>query len=182
MPLEITLSFAESKPDLGELSDLLTEYYGLIQERLMKVGGPRLSIDHEVSTSLDAIDSFLPPNGGILLARDSTGFVLGCGFMRMLDKDRAELKRLYVRDLARGFGLGRRLIEMRIEKAREMGATTILADTVRGNSSLLALYDRLGFGETPRYDGNANSPELDPYLVYRKLELPKRDESAKVVG
>lgn len=182
MAFEITLSFADSKPDLGELSDLLTEYYGQIQERLMKVGGPRLSIDHEVSTSLDAIDSFLPPNGGIVLARDSSGFMLGCGFVRMLDENRAELKRLYVRDLARGLGLGRRLIEMRIEKAREMGATTILADTVRGNSSLLALYDRLGFGETPRYDGNANSPELDPYLVYRKLELPGGAESRKSMG
>jgi GNAT superfamily N-acetyltransferase len=173
MPFEITLSFAESKPDLGELSDLLTEYYGQIQERLMNVGGPRFSIEHEVSTSLDAIDSFLPPNGGIVLARDSSGFMLGCGFVRMLDANRAELKRLYVRDLARGLGLGRRLIEMRIEKAREMGATIVLADTVRGNSSLLALYDRLGFGETRRYEGSSNSPELEPYMVYRKLELPK---------
>ena len=36
---------------------------------------------------------------------------------------------------------------------------------------MLALYDRLGFRETSRYDGNANPAELDKYLVYRKLEL-----------
>lgn len=172
MPLDITFSFAEADPDLEELSDVLTEYYGQIQERLMNIGGPRLSIEHEVTTSLDALDQFLPPNGTIVFARDQSGFLLGCGFMRMLDANRAELKRLYVRDLARGLGLGRRLIEARIEKAKEMGATTILADTVRGNSSLLALYDRLGFGETGRYDGNANVPALDKYLVYRKLDLP----------
>lgn len=171
MALDISLDFVESKPDLDELSDILTEYYAQIAERLMAVGGPDLDIEEQVQASLAVIDQFLPPNGGIVLARDSSGYLLGCGFVRMLDADRAELKRLFVRDLARGYGLGRKLIEVRIEKAKEMGATTILADTVRGNSSMLALYDRLGFHETPRYDGNANPEELDAYLVYRKLDL-----------
>lgn len=172
MGLDISLAFVERRPDLDELSDILTEYYAQILERLMTVGGPGLSVEEQVQSSLDSIDQFLPPNGGILLARDSSGYLLGCAFVGMIDKDRAELKRLFVRDLARGYGLGRRMIEMRIEKAKDLGATTILADTVRGNSSMLALYDRLGFRETPRYDGNANAAALDEYLVYRKLELP----------
>ena len=173
MGLDISLGFAEEPPDRQELYDILTEYYAQILERLMTVGGPTLSIEEQVNTSLDKIEEFLPPHGGIVLARDSSGYLLGCGFVRMIDDHRAELKRLFVRDLARGYGLGRRMIEMRIEKAKELGATTILADTVRGNSSMLALYDRLGFTETPRYEGNANPPELDKYLVYRKLEVPK---------
>ena len=173
MGLDIHLSFADAQPDLDELSEILTEYYAQILERLMTVGGPGLSVQEQVTSSIDVIDKFLPPNGGIVLARDSSGYLLGCGFVRMIDDHRAELKRLYVRDLARGYGLGRRMIEMRIEKAKELGATTILADTVRGNSSMLALYDSLGFRETERYDGNANPQELDKYLVYRKLELPR---------
>ncbi|MCK0149634.1 GNAT family N-acetyltransferase [Marivita sp. S6314] len=171
MPLDITLSFAQDTPDLEELSDVLTEYYGQIQERLMNVGGPRFSIEQEVQQGIESIDTFLPPNGAIVFARDSSGFLLGCGFMRLLDANRAELKRLYVRDLARGLGLGRSLIEQRIAKAREMGATTIYADTIRGNSSMLALYDRLGFSSTTRYDGNPHDAAMDPYLVFRKLEI-----------
>lgn len=172
MGLDISLDFVDTCPDLDELTDILTEYYAQILERLMAVGGPGLSVEEQVQSSLAVINDFLPPNGGIVLARDSSGYLLGCGFVRMIDDHRAELKRLYVRDLARGYGLGRKIIEMRIEKAKELGATTILADTVRGNSSMLALYDRLGFTETPRYDGNANPAEFDKYLVYRKLELP----------
>ncbi|MGJ8602894.1 MAG: GNAT family N-acetyltransferase [Marivita sp.] len=171
MGLDFSVAFVETQPDLYELSDILTEYYAQIVERLMTVGGPGLSVQDLVQSSLDVIDQFMPPNGGILLARDSSGYLLGCGFVRMIDDHQAELKRLFVRDLARGYGLGRQMIEMRIEKAKSLGATTILADTVRGNSSMLALYDRLGFSETPRYDGNANPAELDKYLVYRKLEL-----------
>lgn len=169
--MDISLEFVESAPDLDELSEILTEYYAQILERLMAIGGPRISIEEQVKASIAVIDQFLPPHGGIILARDSSGYLLGCGFMRLLDADRAELKRLFVRDLARGNGLGRRIIEMRIEKAKEMGATTILADTVRGNSSMLALYDRLGFTETARYIGNANPEEFDDYLVYRQLDV-----------
>ena len=171
MGLDINLTFADSRPDLDELSEILTEYYAQILERLMTVGGPGLNVDEQVQSSLGVIDQFLPPSGATVLARDQSGFLLGCGFVRMIDQDRAELKRLFVRDLARGYGLGRKIIEMRIEKAKELGATTVLADTVRGNSSMLALYDRLGFGETPRYGDNANSEQFDAYLVYRKLEL-----------
>ncbi|WP_292290667.1 GNAT family N-acetyltransferase [Marivita sp.] len=171
MALDITLAFVDARPDLDELSEILTEYYAQILERLMTVGGPGLSVQEEVRSSLDIIDDFLPPKGGIVLARDRSGYLLGCGFVRMIDDHRAELKRLFVRDLARGYGLGRKMIEMRIAKAVELGATTILADTVRGNSSMLALYDRLGFTETPRYDGNAAPESFDKYLIYRKLEL-----------
>ena len=117
------------------------------------------------------ITPIVDANGAILLARDPSGYLLGCGFLRRLSTDQAELKRLYVRDLARSMGLGRQIIETRIEKAREMGVKTVFADTVRGNSSMLGLYDRLGFQPCPRYDGNANPEELDPYLVYRKLEF-----------
>ena len=85
-------------------------------------------------------NEFLPPNGGILLARDSSGYLLGCGFVRMIDDKRAELKRLYVRDIARGYGLGRRIIEMRIEKAKELGleaiTTNIYSDNLIDNIEL----------------------------------------------
>lgn len=176
MALDLTVSFADTAPDTDEISDVLTEYYAQIRERLMTVGGPPFSIETAVNDTLADIDAYLPPRGAIVFIRDSSGYLLGCGFLRMLDAERAELKRLFVRDLARGMGLGRKLIATRIEKAREMGARIILADTVRGNSSMLALYDSFGFRETPRYDGNANDPALDPYLVYRRLDLSPESE------
>jgi RimJ/RimL family protein N-acetyltransferase len=55
---------------------------------------------------------------------------------------------------------------MRIDAAREMGCTTLYADTIKGNRAMLAMYVRLGFDYAPsRYPENANPPELDPYLV-----------------
>ncbi|MCL3880967.1 GNAT family N-acetyltransferase [Marivita sp. GX14005] len=172
MDLDIQLDFAQTEPDRVEMTDILTEYFTQIRERLMASGGPRFSISDYVQTALDEMDSFLPPRGATVLARDSSGFLLGCAFVRMIDAERAELRRLYVRDLARGLGLGRRLIEMRIDKAREMGATTVYSDAVRDNSAILSLYDRLGFTDSERYESSTIPPALTPYLVYRKLMLP----------
>lgn len=56
MGLDISLAFVETRPDLDELSDILTEYYAQILERLMAVGGPSLSVEDHVQSSLDVID------------------------------------------------------------------------------------------------------------------------------
>lgn len=52
-----------------------------------------------------------------------------------------------------------------------MGWTTLLADTVRGNTEMLKLYDSLGFREIERYSENANDPALAPYLTYLACDL-----------
>ncbi len=76
------------------------------------------------------------------------------------------MKRLYVLPDCQGHGLGRRLIEARIDGARAMGLSDLYADTVIGNDDMLRLYDRLGFRHIDRYPENANPPERDPWLVY----------------
>lgn len=47
--------------------------------------------------------------------------------------DAGELKRLYVRPEAAGNRLGKALVDMRIEAAREMGWRTLLVSTPIGN-------------------------------------------------
>lgn len=69
-------------------------------------------------------------------------------------------------------GLGRRLREARIAEVRAIGCNRIFADTVRGNTPMLQLYERYGFRHVPRHEGNVNSPELDPFLHYLELILP----------
>ncbi len=54
--------------------------------------------------------------------------------------DAGELKRLYVLPVYQGMGLGRQLIELRIEAARELGVRHLYADTARGNHGMLSLY------------------------------------------
>jgi len=158
-------------PDAAELRALLTEFYTHMFIRLTSIGGPLLDAADYARDSVATIDQSLPPHGALALVRDATGALIGCGSMRRLDATRGEMKRLYVAPAARGLGLGRALVQLRLDTARAMGLRSLYADTMRGNSGMLTLYDSFGFRAIDRYEGNANPVEYDRYLVYRRLDL-----------
>jgi GNAT superfamily N-acetyltransferase len=66
-----------------------------------------------------------------------------------------EVKRLYLRPRFRGLGLGRRLQEAVIERAREIGYDCLYADTLPVMMEALILYRRMGFLQVPPY---SNTP------------------------
>ncbi len=65
---------------------------------------------------------YAPPAGRLLLAWQGAEPV-GCVALRALDDGASEMKRLYVRDAARGTGLGRQLAERICDEARDAGYT-----------------------------------------------------------
>ena len=94
---------------------------------------------------------YAPPRGRLLLAlRD--GEPVGCVGLRPLGAVDSEMKRLYVRDSARGMGLGKMLAERVIREARAIGYSTIKLDTLPSMGAAQALYEALGFRDTDRYN------------------------------
>ena len=64
------------------------------------------------------------------------------------------MKRLYVRRMFRGFGLGRQLAERTLMLARQAGYDHILLDTLDDMEAARALYLELGFTEVAPYYHN----------------------------
>ncbi|WP_171099027.1 GNAT family N-acetyltransferase [Ruegeria sp. HKCCD7255] len=163
-------------PPKAALNDILLQYYGLIVERMGAMG---FDIDPAAPKSALAefwanADDYLPPKGCLVVARNGTGEIVGCGMMKRFDDATGELKRVFVTEAARGTGTGRALIEAREQAARDMGLTRLIADTLTPNVEMRDLYPKLGFVEledpieTTTY---LDQPMLRPHLHYFEKHL-----------
>ena len=94
--------------------------------------------------------------GGLYLAVSANGSALGCVAFRpcLGVPQAAEMKRLYVRDSARGTGLGRALAHRVLDDARAAGHARIVLDTLSFLTASHALYASLGFTDIARYNDN----------------------------
>ena len=94
---------------------------------------------------------YAPPRGALLLA-EIAGEPMGCVAVRPIHAESfCEMKRLYVRDAARGTGAGRALAEAAIAEGRRMGYSAMRLDTLSTMAPALSLYHALGFVEIPAY-------------------------------
>jgi putative acetyltransferase len=98
--------------------------------------------------------AYAPPQGELLLACVDDR-VAACGALRPLaDADYAnacEMKRLYVRPVYRGLGLGRMMAQALVDSARRAGYSTMLLDTLDDMAAARELYGTLGFTEVAPY-------------------------------
>ncbi|HWF97232.1 MAG TPA: GNAT family N-acetyltransferase, partial [Xanthobacteraceae bacterium] len=95
---------------------------------------------------------YVPPTGELMLACAPAGDALGCVAVRPLDGPAiCEMKRLYVRPVARGLGIGAALVGAIIKSAEELGYAEMRLDTLPTMPEAFALYERFGFVRIPAY-------------------------------
>ncbi len=104
-----------------------------------------------------------PGRGGFFVARRG-GAPVGCGALRKLDAETAELKRMYVAPAARGTGLGRRLVETLEAEARALGVRRLVLETGTLQHAALALYRNVGFAPIPLFGEYRLSPDTSVCL------------------
>ncbi|HQU92636.1 MAG TPA: GNAT family N-acetyltransferase [Pyrinomonadaceae bacterium] len=103
---------------------------------------------------------YAPPSGRLYLARID-GEPVGCIALRSLGDGVCEMKRLYLREAARGKGVGVALIEKIISDAVEIGYTKMRLDTYPPKmGKAVGLYEAHGFYEIPPYYHNPHEGVL----------------------
>jgi GNAT superfamily N-acetyltransferase len=98
-------------------------------------------------------DEYSPPGGAFLLAEEN-GEYFGCVGLRRLADGVGEIKRLYVRPVARGRGVGRLLADGVVAAARSRGYRRLVLDTLSFMREAQALYVSMGFVPTTAYRFN----------------------------
>jgi ribosomal protein S18 acetylase RimI-like enzyme len=91
-----------------------------------------------------------------VLARDAHGVALGCGALRPLQAQVAELKRMYARSAGRGVGSA--LLAHLEQRAREFGYQELWLETRKINQRAVNFYLTHGYREIPKYGKYAGNP------------------------
>ena len=103
---------------------------------------------------------YAPPGGRLYIAYDC-GEPLGCNALREIGPEVCEMKRLFLREAARGQGLGLRLIEEVIAAAKEIGYGKMRLDTYPPKmGKAVGLYETHGFYEIKPYYHNPHDGVL----------------------
>jgi ribosomal protein S18 acetylase RimI-like enzyme len=137
---------ARGDEDLASVARMFREYQIAIGVDLCFQG-----FDEEVA---GLPGKYAPPAGEILMARAGR---VAAGVVALRPQGGAgicEMKRLYVRPAFRKAQLGRRLVEAILAHARDIGYQRIVLDTLADMTAAQALYESLGFVETPAYYDN----------------------------
>lgn len=109
---------------------------------------------------------YSPPDGRIYIANIG-GEPVGCIALRKIGDGICEMKRLYLKDVARGHGLGKELIEKVIADAREIGYAKMRLDTYPPKmGKAVSLYESHGFGKIEPYYDNPHTG-----VLYMELDL-----------
>jgi GNAT superfamily N-acetyltransferase len=105
----------------------------------------------------------------VLVARDDEGTALGCGALRALSDDVAEVKRMYVVPAARGRGVARAVLDGLEEAARHRGWTTLRLETGPRQPEAIGLYTRAGYRPIAAFGGYVDAPDAEDSLFFERV-------------
>jgi putative acetyltransferase len=107
--------------------------------------------------------------GAVFLVARRDGEALGSIAYRPIAPGHAEMKRLFVRDGARGMGLGRRLLEALEDIARAQGIDRISLETGVKQGEAIGLYRAFGYRDCPPFAAYQHDP-LSLFTTKRLVE------------
>ncbi|MGE7437350.1 GNAT family N-acetyltransferase [Kitasatospora sp. NPDC001175] len=134
--------------DTPDATALRRDYYDEVASRYWKRPATSREIDEGLTN--DGVELLTPPTGQFVVGRYG-GEAAACGGLLMLDAERAELTRVYLRPAFRGKGGAGLLLDLLESEARLLGASQMVLNTRLDLIEARSLYVRHGYAEIPAY-------------------------------
>ena len=119
--VDYTITTANTAEEFAIAKELFKEYQAFLGEDLCF---------QSFDTELQQLDTMYGPPSGVLLLAKHAGEYIGCVALRDKGNGACEMKRLYVKETHKGKGIGKKLAEIIIEKAKELGYQKMILDTL----------------------------------------------------
>jgi GNAT superfamily N-acetyltransferase len=104
----------------------------------------------------------------VLVAFDPDGTAIGCGALRALGDDVAEVKRMYVVPSARGRGVSRAVLGALEDAARERGWTTLRLETGPLQPEAVGLYGSAGYARIAAFGDYVGDPDAEDSIFFER--------------
>jgi putative acetyltransferase len=150
------ITIVEERPDSADALQLITE----LDTYLNGLPYPQES-RHAFS-----VDKLLKEGVAFFVTR-LDGQPVGCGGIKMFGNEYGEVKRMYVRPVCRGLGLGKAMLNRLAEYTRERQVSLLRLETGIYQPEAIALYERYGFQRRPPF----GEYKVDPMSVYLEKHI-----------
>jgi GNAT superfamily N-acetyltransferase len=154
----IVFKIADTEQEFNDAKNLFQQY-----AQSLNIDLSFQNFDDELNT----IDKQYKKPAGALLLAYKDGLAIGCAGIRQLDKDTAELKRMFVQPEYRQFKIGKKILELAIDIAKDIKYKRIRLDTLPTMTQAQNLYHSFGFYEITPYRFN---PVEKTVFMEKKLD------------
>ncbi len=96
------------------------------------------------------------------------GKLMGCGGFRVVGRDYAEIKRIFVDPSARGLGLAKALLSRLESESRLLGLSEMKLETGISQPEAIGLFERCGYAQCPAF---GDYPKGDAYSYFMQKTL-----------
>ena len=160
------------------LKELFTEYLEWVLSKCEEEFNVNYDIKNfaavAVNSSLEELYKFFPPSGCLLLCKNENEIV-GTACMRKIGEKIGEIKRMYVRPIFRGEGIGRNLLEKLISEAQECGYSKVRLDSGPFMKEAHGLYYSFGFRNIKSYPESEVLGETIPKEITENWIFMEKD-------
>ena len=142
----------------------------IVQSVIVEMGAPKVGTAYE-DKALEDLYTVYQKDKAIYFIVEYNGVVLGGGGIAALDNfegNTCELQKMYFLPEARGKGLGAKMIEKCMKKAKEFGFEQCYLETLPYMTAAQKLYKKNGFSQIDGPMGNTCHYSCDVWMI-RKL-------------
>ncbi len=122
-------------PDFSQLVTLLDAYLWEVY--------PETQAEYDTFNVIESNDTVVIAYKG--------GVAVGCGCLKKVDQETAEIKRMFVRPDSRGLGVSHLIMEDLEKWAKELGINKLILETLHKQLSAISLYEKRGYQRIANY-------------------------------
>ena len=125
-------------------------------------------------TSLNTMyENYQEDRAVYFIAEEENIILGGAGIRKLIGsvENICELQRMFLAPEARGKGIGKKLMELCLQKAKEFSYKTIYLETFSQSAAAISLYEKTGFHPIPKALGNTGHSGCNIFMILDTDEI-----------